>query len=184
MAKGLQSLAQNYWKTENMTEPSIPRRLGLKPSVSNIIEILLLCGALLLLGAGCNNNTLATNNPEKAVQILKLDAETEIFIRHDYFRQLGDTNVDFKDIFIKRYYGTYAGSIAVIMAINGAFPPPAIDEIEVEGFVFLFNTGWHITIWHEGEYYSIQNAYSAGLLTIDDLRTINKLSKEYSWTKD
>ena len=51
----------------------------------------------------------------------------------------------------------------------------SIDKIEVEGFEFIFNTGRHIAVWNNGHFYSLQNAYDEGLITIEDLEKIHKL---------
>lgn len=106
-----------------------------------------------------------------------LNPTTEARIKQDYLQQLNNGNIALEDILIHKYYGTYGDSVAVIMAISGVEPPPAIDEMVVADFEFTFNTGRHITIWNNGIFYTLHCAYDGSFITIGNLETIHNLHK-------
>lgn len=109
-------------------------------------------------------------------------ATLENRIRKDYSQKIlnrdSDINLDFDDVYINQFFGMYRDSVAVIIAVRGACPPPAIDFIEVEGFEFAFHSGYPILIWNDGVFYTMQNAVDEELLTIKDIETIHSL---YKW---
>jgi hypothetical protein len=112
---------------------------------------------------------------EERRAIFGLSEELENQIKQDYYGILNNNSYTIEDVYIYRLYGMFDGGVGVKMALNGVSLPPAIDIITVEGFTFYFNTGQHIKIWKDGVFYSLQNAYDEGILTINDLEKIHDL---------
>lgn len=108
-------------------------------------------------------------------EVAEEDAEVKIQIRKDYLERLDDSSLGLDDIYIFKFFGVYNDSYAVIMAVHGLEPPSSIDEITVEGFEFSFNTGRHISIWKDGEFFSLQAAYDEYLLTLENIEAIYNL---------
>ena len=105
------------------------------------------------------------------------DTELGKQIRQDYFQRLDNAygNIKFEDVYVRKLYGAYNDSIAVLMWIYGFDPPPAIVTIEVEGSEFHFHSGRPIMVWNNGNFYSLQSAYDEGLVSMENLEQIHSL---------
>lgn len=114
------------------------------------------------------------NNIPTKVEV-GMDVEIKSRILQDYCNGLNDTDIALQDVYIRRFYGKYDDSIAVIMAIKDRVPPPAIDEVTIAVFEFTFNAGYHILIWNDGTFHDLQKAYDESLITLEDLETIHEL---------
>lgn len=69
-------------------------------------------------------------------------------------------------------YGTYNGCVPVMLAL------PAYTVIGTEtvaDIVFYYSDSNRIRVWHEGDFYSMQEAYDRGLLSYENLRAIAEI---------
>jgi len=102
------------------------------------------------------------------------DTEIGKQIRQDYFKylrkQFPDESYNLSDIRIVRYYGTYSNCIAI--TLENGMPYPMGPVLMIVGDTLFNMDGRGITIWTEGQFYGLQNAYDLDLLTNDDLRNI------------
>ena len=70
---------------------------------------------------------------------------------------------------IMRYHGTYNGS--VVVSFDGMAYQP-FKKLDIAGITFLFGGMYTITVWKEGRFYTLEEAYDAGLLALEDLETV------------
>ncbi|MCL2140598.1 MAG: hypothetical protein FWH42_02810 [Dehalococcoidia bacterium] len=165
-----------------------------------ITVILLLCGMLMPLSAGCgdkvltndNNQEEENNSPEDAVDIPELDEENcsledaidmpeldeEIVqrIMRDWQEQFGST-------LIVNYYGVHNGYVAFF--IPGIHD--VVSDIMIAGSIFRYSTEWEIYLWKEGLFYDMVGAYQQGLLTsqnVKDLSNIHRSFMRIAWLGD
>ncbi|MCL2140868.1 MAG: hypothetical protein FWH42_04260, partial [Dehalococcoidia bacterium] len=111
------------------------------PFAVAIAVILLLCGMLMPLSAGCDDKVLANeksqeeenNYPEEAIEMPELDAETELLIKQAYlvsyfekglgntwvaddaFQQINGTIWTINDVIIQRYCGVHNGCTVALI---------------------------------------------------------------------
>lgn len=71
---------------------------------------------------------------------------------------------------IASYYGTYGGSVAVMF---GGWADTAIATQTVAGQYFWYPTLTTISVYHEGAWADLPEAYEKGWLTAEDVRDIN-----------
>ncbi|MFA5449548.1 MAG: hypothetical protein WC292_03825 [Clostridia bacterium] len=121
------------------------------------------------------STTKTTINSIPTKEEVGMEVEVKGKILQDYYNLLNSDDITLQDVYIRRFYGVYNDSFAVIMAIYGIDPPPAVDEIMVSGLEFTFNTGYHIKIWNDGDFYSLQDAFDESFITLEDLETICEL---------
>ena len=104
---------------------------------------------------------------------------TEKEIRQDHV----DTQIDPHDptatadrVWIEHNYGRYrSGCVVLTMWYEGDVLRPTfglINLVSVAGVQFVFARA--ITVWHEGSFYGLNDAYDNGLLTNDDIKKISE----------
>jgi beta-lactamase regulating signal transducer with metallopeptidase domain len=119
------------------------------------------------------DNSAATADSEAKARD-NLSAESELRIRQDWLgyhaaAEYYPESVRMDEIKIYDYLGTYNGAVAVVIALN---PTRATRQWEVEGRAFTMWSSTPVHIWHEGEFYSVAQAYDDGLLTAQDVGSI------------
>jgi len=153
----------------------------LKPVFAAILLIATLCGC-----GGVGNNTpddkeiKVTPGPMPTPPIDFNDTDLGRQIRRDYLdglhssgiQSLLDLTID--DVSITSYYGNYNGSVPVMITAWGFGYPAVMTYIVVADVEFVFG-GNIITVWKEGQFYSLEEAYNLGFLTQEDLRSIADL---------
>ena len=78
---------------------------------------------------------------------------------------------DSDPVYVKYYYGTYNGAVAV--KIHGPFSYSDVEMFEeVAGSVFYYPYTNFIKIWKDGEFFSVNEAYEKGYLTKNDVAVI------------
>jgi hypothetical protein len=98
-----------------------------------------------------------------------VDAELRSKIIQDYFDQFVkpiDNGVKLEDVQILKCYGNFDGVVVV------RFDSPAfqvITTIQVGGVNFTFNNSNVAIVWHDGNFFELQEAYENGLLSIANL---------------
>ena len=97
-------------------------------------------------------------------------------IRNDYLLCLhaqGETEAILDDVKILKNYGNYNGAVVVRME-KGAFA--VITTIQVGGVDFIFSDSNIAIVWHDGQFFKLEEAYNNGLLTKNNLNAIAKKS--------
>jgi len=143
------------------------------------IAVLSLVVLTSIMVVGCSGNSRGEIERNAAGEIV-WSAKTERVIRWDFFQSIDNAyrNIKLKDVYIDKYYGTYGDNVAVIMKIIGVEGPPSIPPpYEVAGYVFECMSWDAITIWNDGNFYSLQSAYDESFITIENLETIHNLHK-------
>ena len=107
---------------------------------------------------------------------MQLSAEPELQIKQDYLNQFDDGMhrvVD--DVTIHSYYGTYNGSVVLIISYNDDYPQIPSSET-VADFVFGYaNPGRVISVWKAGAFYNLTQAYERSFLTQENVETVHNL---------
>ena len=122
--------------------------------------LLLLLAALLLVS--CNQ---AVKMPsDKTLRQIELD-----YGRH-MFGEEYDPAVH-GEVSVSKCYGVYNGCVAAIF--SGQWDAPAVHmDVTVADVVFHYANGFTIDVWHDGEIFTLQEAYDQKLLTKGNLQTI------------
>lgn len=79
-----------------------------------------------------------------------------------------------KDLYIVRYYGEYDGAVLVLLTGGYIVNLEEIDET-IAGCKFHYNDGHRISVWKDGFFYSIREAYNSGLLDEKQIATVSNL---------
>ena len=107
--------------------------------------------------------------------------ETGKQIRRDYLNYTPDNlpprphNFTINDVWIEVYYGTYNGSIPVMMRFINGGSAGVVGQDVVADIPFHYGSGNRIIVWENGQFHGLQEAYDLGLLTQEDLRSIADL---------
>ena len=119
------------------------------------------------------------------------DATTKIQLREDYFEKLKNETTEFpedatvNDVIIASELGRFHGVWVVMMRFNyGATSPCATyfrDEVDGIQFQYLKEMGdqtqWGV-VYSDRQFYSLQEAYTQGVLTREDLLALQKSTYE------
>jgi len=116
--------------------------------------------------AGCNDSTNYERHPDSDERI---DAQLENQIRHDFASR---NRVEFDDVFISFYFGTYNGASAVRISFMGEHFLPALRRLVVGGIDFGYVSFNFIVVWHEGIFHPFSTAFDQGLLSIENIERI------------
>ena len=97
-------------------------------------------------------------------------------MREDYVRFLEETNPhddgwDIDKARVVAYYGNYSGCEIAYMDCFQAYTQ-AIRSVEVAGYSLTFGNGQELYAYRDSQFYTIQKAYDAGLLTKQDVYNI------------
>jgi len=105
----------------------------------------------------------------------RICTELEIRIRWDFVSDRHWHGVEERFVFdntpISLYYGTFNGTSVV--RIHSGLDHPGLPPDRYVGGVLIRMAGiGRIYVWKEGEFHWIDGAYSAGLLTVENLKSI------------
>ncbi|MCL2679566.1 MAG: hypothetical protein FWF18_04710 [Dehalococcoidia bacterium] len=137
--------------------------------------VFILIVAIMLLPAvfSCQN-TVATDT-----HIPPLDSAIELKMREDYLKYVIDrygenealSSLD--DVWVQWYGGNYGGCEVVVMGDKG-YPTviPMPQKIEIAGYTFAFGSSWQPYVYEAAKFYTIKDAYEAGLITQNDVYNI------------
>ncbi len=130
--------------------------------------LVLLATTLLFCSCGLNLTKHSIGVDENGITLLSEKAIERI--ERDYF--LHEIKQQKRlDVYVpmERYYGVYGDCVPVMFA-HGAF-----DEItheEIDGITLVYGSTIHITVWRNGAFYSLGEAYSQGYLTREQIVAI------------
>ena len=72
-----------------------------------------------------------------------------------------------------RYYGTYGGAVAFSHAIAGQFVWGNVPAEIISDILFVYwDSTYVITVWKEGQFFSLREVYHTGILNRNDLKNV------------
>jgi len=96
-------------------------------------------------------------------------------IRRSWVRsQENHDRLTFEHIFVWLYYGTFEGSS--VLEVNISFLTVDAHD-NIAGLEFLYRGMNPIRVWRNGIFYSLQEAYGQGLLTIEHLEQVSYIGE-------
>ncbi|MDR1690292.1 MAG: hypothetical protein LBR42_00425 [Candidatus Methanoplasma sp.] len=108
----------------------------------------------------------------------QLSTEIEMLLKQDYLddhikSDNPDATVD--DVTLAKYYGTYDGSIAVMMKGDFISHITVLEDEVIDGITIQYGSSNRLLIWEDGVFYTLQEAYDKGILTKEDLIAISEV---------
>ncbi len=133
--------------------------------------LILLISTLMVLGV------LTSCNTEKKEIIVPLSEEVELEIRRAYVEKIKLLDESFADVteenvFVREYAGTYNGAAVVIISCSKFFELQVYSSEVVAGVTINYPDSARYEVWHNGKFYSLQSAYDASILSVEDLQKI------------
>ena len=98
-----------------------------------------------------------------------LDKDLENRIKQDYFEQFG------YNFHYDCFYGNY-GDCAVFFVSGDA---AVVKTITIAGVSFQYGYDWEIYVWQNGQFKTLEEAYSANWLTQEDIESIANVHNEF-----
>lgn len=117
----------------------------------------------------------------KSDQIPEEDMTIEEIIRTDYLNIYllpDDKDAKIDRVMIKHHYGEFNNSHVVMMTDNDMDVRPTLGEETIDGVTIKYNNSYRIKVWNQGKFYTLEEAYEANLLQINDITKINNKQKE------
>ena len=100
-----------------------------------------------------------------------ISTELEHKIRQAYVRYR-DGGVDFADVYIPKYYGTYSQASVITILVDGEGIGNAVWSETVAGITFFDSSYVPIRVMFEDVFYSLQQSYENGFLSLTDLQNV------------
>ena len=101
----------------------------------------------------------------------KIPQITENRIRQDYCDAHDGIPVDEVKL---RCMGVFHGVYVMFIDVRNMMYADVITTDNVGGFRFVYSCSQRMQVWCDGQFYSLQQAYEAELLTQDDLRLLSQ----------
>ena len=132
------------------------------------LAIIFIVVIFLVMLAGCGDNTNYERHPDSDERI---DVQLENQIRHDFASR---NRVEFDDVFISFYFGTYNGASAIRISFVGEnFPFSLFLRRTIIGGIDFGYTGIpFMIVWSAGSFYQLSAAYELGLLNVENIERI------------
>lgn len=112
-----------------------------------------------------NNNRAGSDSPR-----LSIDAETKIKQDYlDFYTKIRHPDATKDDVMTLSYYGTYKDCVVVKMTDAFTGYVQVITFQTIGGVTISYPDSNTAIAWKNGIFYSLQDAYDTGLLTVDDL---------------
>lgn len=113
-----------------------------------------------------------------------VDPAVALRLRKDYLQQLRseepETEITLADIYVQAYYGTYSGCEIVYMGTSPVHTGQ-LRSVVVAGYIITLLGGGHKLYVHKDtHFYTLNEAYDAGYITIEDVEDFGpKVDKHY-----
>ena len=98
----------------------------------------------------------------------------------EYYYQQWGIRTSFE---VEYFYGVYDECAYVMMVGEGICTTQANRDIEVGGVMFYYRDGNSIEVWKEGEFYSLEEAYEQGYVTVESLQEVAKIQNKERYEK-
>ena len=124
-----------------------------------------------------NYGVMEPELPTDLPELEPLSEEAVNALKEDYLKAVDvhylDEMIEYGGAYVAKYYGTYNGCEVVLMKDYITQETDAISFLNIAGYEFRFTTGnTRISLHKDGEFILLQDAYSAGLLSTDDIAAI------------
>lgn len=84
-----------------------------------------------------------------------------------------------ENVCVEEYCGTYNGCIVMMFSDNEAIYAQAIRVVNVAGVRIRYKDANEIYAWNDGEIYTLEQSYVAGILSKSDIRNIRDIHNQY-----
>ena len=151
-----------------------------------LIYILIFCGCSGYITENITetNQTLNRDENDKTNESQLINPDIEKQIKQDYFDTFIAPEyashpeyyyhlipIGYDIVQITRYYGTYNGSVSVL--IEGFFSYLTVMTYEkVAGVIFEYGSSNTMLVWKEGKFYKLSEAYDLKFLTEENIRSM------------
>jgi hypothetical protein len=99
----------------------------------------------------------------------QISEDTQHSIKYAYCEDAKDITVDEVSL---RVFGVFE-NVYVLLVDVSSYGYPSVNVSEMVGeFAFWYSSGHTMEVFHDGSFYSLQEAFDADLLTTDDLQAV------------
>ena len=135
--------------------------------------------AAALYGCGGDASTEAPDISELSEELQNEIKQTRLdgILARDNKEFYKDATLD--DVRINMYYGTYNDSVVMMISDSFSMYTQALRDERIAGVKFRYTTGQGITVWNDGAFYSLEDAYKQKLLTRKDLKKIAAIQNDW-----
>ena len=98
----------------------------------------------------------------------------------EYYYQQWGIRTSFE---VEYFYGVYDECAYVMMVGEDICTTQANRDIEVGGVMFHYRDGNSIEVWRDGEFYSLEEAYEQGYVTVESLQEVAKIQNKERYEK-
>lgn len=125
------------------------------------------------------SSTSLSERPDYMKDPENLDPAIALKMREDFQKFLVDKYGrpevwKLEEIWVQQYFGKVNGYEIAYMG-SMLLHTEAIRKVEIAGYVFTFRSGQEVYLYKDSNFYTIKEAYEAGLITKYDVYTIKKL---------
>lgn len=118
---------------------------------------------------------------EAPEDMIPLGEDTEKQIKQTYYdlflkKELSEEATP--DDVMLRYYGTYGGAVAVMLTDRFSSYTMAEWSETIQNITIYYSDGRYITVWKDGVFYRLQEAYDRGILTVENIAQIAAIQNE------
>lgn len=85
-----------------------------------------------------------------------------------------------ESVFVVEYCGSYKGSIVVMLSDDQTLYTAAIRTVVVADQQVTYSNSNELLVWNDGELYTLDQAYSAGLITKSNVKSICSIHNKNS----
>ena len=120
--------------------------------------------------------TLPETNPWEAEPnfdpmslLSQISEDTQRSIKYTYCEDAKDITVDEVSL---RVFGVFQDTYVLLVDVSSYSYPTVIVSEMVGEYAFWYSSGHTMEVFHDGSFYSLQEAFDTDLLTTDDLQTV------------
>ena len=144
-----------------------------------IIAAIFAVGVLVMNAFGVSAFGMFIEKPD----IKEIDSEQLLQVKQTYLDMKMESGypdyMTTDDVCIEEYCGIYNGCIVMMFTDNEAIYAQAIRVVNVAGVRIRYNNANEIYAWNDGEMYTLEQAYVAGILSKSDIRNIRDIHNQY-----
>lgn len=157
-----------------MAKVDFHSKRGIALIVAVVVLVAVLAVTTIIISSRINSSSSSGDNINGSLTSTQIKQ-----IKTDYLATLSEKGT-ISDVFFDHYYGTYNGSVVLMITDSFSDYHSAEWGLEVAGQNFLFSDGREISVWNRGSFYNLSSAYEKGLLSQEEINNINNLQKGYS----
>lgn len=144
-----------------------------------IVVAVFTAGTLMMNALGVSLFGMFIEKPD----IKEVDSEQLLQVKQTYLDMKMESgypdSMTTEDVFIEEYCGTYNGCIVMMFTDSEAIYAQAVRVVNVAGVRIRYNDANEIYAWNDGEMYTLEQAYVAGILSKSDIKNIRAIHNQY-----